>query len=85
MVLDLGAEEFISEDNDYVIICNPESFGKIIEGLEKKNIKIEGEITLNPNNSIKISGKDASSLMQLLETLESHDDVQKVHTNFELI
>ena len=84
IVIDIGAEEIINEDNDYVVICSPESFGKIIEVLENKNIQIEGEITLNPNNSMKIAGKSASSLMELLETLESHEDVQKVFSNFEL-
>jgi len=82
--IDLGAEEFISEDNEYIIFCNPESFGEIIEGLEKKNIKIEGQITLNPNNSVKIKGKDTSDLLDLLEALEAHDDIQKVFSNFEL-
>ena len=84
LVIDLGAEEFINEDNDYIVICSPESFGRIIEKLEKQGVEIEGEITLNPNNSIKIFGKNASRLLELLETLELHDDIQKVFSNFEL-
>ena len=84
IVIELGAEEFIVEDNEYIVFCDPDRFGKIIEGLEKKNIKIEGQITLNPNNSVKITGQEASNLMELLEALDSHDDIQKVFSNFEL-
>jgi transcriptional/translational regulatory protein YebC/TACO1 len=38
-----------------------------------------------PKNSIEVTEeKTARSLLRLLENLEDHDDVQKVHANFDI-
>ena len=38
-----------------------------------------------PRNSIEVTEeKTARSLLRLLENLEDHDDVQKVHANFDI-
>jgi transcriptional/translational regulatory protein YebC/TACO1 len=37
-----------------------------------------------PKNTIKLAGKDAESLLKLLEELEDLDDVQKVWANFDI-
>ena len=37
-----------------------------------------------PKNTIKVAGKDATSLLKLLEELEELDDVQKVWANFDI-
>jgi transcriptional/translational regulatory protein YebC/TACO1 len=33
---------------------------------------------------VKVEGKDAENVLKLMETLEEHDDVQKVHANFDI-
>ncbi len=38
-----------------------------------------------PKNLIEVNDeKTAASLLRLLENLEDHDDVQKVHANFDI-
>ena len=39
---------------------------------------------LTPINSVNVSGTDAKQLLQLLEKLEEHEDIQKVYSNFDL-
>jgi transcriptional/translational regulatory protein YebC/TACO1 len=31
-----------------------------------------------------VDGKDAEQMLKLMEALEDHDDVQKVHANFDI-
>jgi len=33
---------------------------------------------------VKVEGKDAENLLQLMEALEDYDDAQKVHANFDI-
>ena len=51
---------------------------------EKNEIKIEGSIGLVPNNTVKVTGNEANQLLRLLDLLESHEDVQKVYSNFDI-
>ena len=43
-----------------------------------------GEIGLTPINSVKVSSSEAKELIDLLEKLEEHEDIQKVYSNFDL-
>ena len=49
------------------------------------DIEFEGELSLVPQNLIQLSANEADKVVKLLELIENHDDVQKVHTNFEII
>ena len=82
--LELGADDFESENDVIAITTSPEAFGEVSSGLEKEGFEIEGEVGLVPVNSINISGNDAKQLLQLLEKLEDHEDIQRVYSNFEL-
>jgi transcriptional/translational regulatory protein YebC/TACO1 len=37
-----------------------------------------------PQNTMKVTGKDAELVLRLMETLEEHDDVQNVYSNFDI-
>ena len=37
-----------------------------------------------PQNYIKLEGGNAQQMLRLMEALEDHDDVQKVHANFDI-
>jgi len=55
------------------------------KAVEAKNLKIDSaEIHLVADNTVKVEGKDAENLISLMEALEEHDDVQKVHANFDI-
>ena len=82
--LELGADDFGSDNDIIEITTSPELFGDVSEGLEKEGYEIEGEVGLSPINSVNVSGADAKQLLQLLEKLEENEDIQKVYSNFDL-
>ena len=84
MSLDLGADDFQSENDIFIIITTSEDFGVVSKGLEDGGYEINGEVGLVPINMVKISGTDAKQLLSLLEKLEEHEDIQKVYSNFDL-
>ena len=84
MSLDLGADDFQSENDIFIIITTSEDFGVVSKGLEDGGYEINGEVGLVPINMVKISGTDAKQLLDLLEKLEEHEDIQKVYSNFDL-
>ena len=45
----------------------------------------EVETVMTPSNTIEVTEPDhAKNLLRLLDTLENHDDVQKVYANFDI-
>ena len=49
-----------------------------------KGIDIDGEVSLIPSNMIAVSEEQSNKILTLLDQLDNHDDIQKVHTNFEI-
>ena len=84
LIIELEAEDFSSEDDNFEIITTPENFGRIIEALDKNNYDVEGDIGLVPINTVKISEDESKSIIKLLEILEDHEDIQKLYSNFEV-
>ena len=86
LALEAGAEDVVEEDDSFQIITAPEAFNDVVEQLEKARIKFtEATISMIAKNTIDVTEeKAARSLLRLLDNLEDHDDVQKVHANFDI-
>lgn len=85
LVLDAGAEDMKSDNNNFEITTAPKDFEKIKEVLKQNNIEMTvSEITMVPQSYIKLDGKEAEQMLKLMEELEDHDDVQNVYANFDI-
>ena len=85
IILHAGAEDMKFEGDDYCIVCPPENFEIVKKSIETKGIKVESEeIHLIADNTVKVEGKDAENVLKLMDALAEHDDVQKVHANFDI-
>jgi YebC/PmpR family DNA-binding regulatory protein len=83
--LEAGAEDFARDEDQFVVTTEPTTLHAVKEGLEAKGIvATEAEIAWTPKNTVRVEGKDAESLVKLLEALEDLDDVQKVEGNFDI-
>ena len=80
----LPIEDIFFEDEFYEVLVTPDDFETVSNVFDENNINYDGEITLLPSNTVKISDTDLSKVVKLLELLEDHEDVQKVYSNFEV-
>ena len=83
-ILDLNVEDVITEDNCYEVISTPENFSQISKFLEDKDISIDGKVTLVPQNMMKVDSEVGNKAIKLISILEEHEDVQNIHSNFEI-
>ncbi|MGR3319006.1 MAG: YebC/PmpR family DNA-binding transcriptional regulator [Candidatus Anammoxibacter sp.] len=85
LVLDAGAEDMEKVEDTYQITCALSDFEPVKKILKDKNIDCnEAELSLIPTNSIELNEKDGQKMIGLMETLENHDDIQNVYSNFTL-
>ena len=83
--LDLGADDVVNEGDSFLVLTEVDKFEDVRKGLESNNIKLESaEISMIPSNSVKVEGKPAEHMIKMLDLLDDCDDVQKVHSNFDI-
>ena len=85
MVLDAGAEDMEKISDSYQIICSQSDFESVKNELSNKDVNYkEAELSLIPSSYIDVNEKDGKKMIDLMELLENHDDVQNVYANFNL-
>ncbi|MDD3619950.1 MAG: YebC/PmpR family DNA-binding transcriptional regulator [Desulfobulbaceae bacterium] len=86
LALEAGAEDVVEEDSSFQVMTAPEELNEVAEKLAAADLQyVEASVTMVPKNTVEVAEeKTARSLLKLLENLEDHDDVQKVHANFDI-
>jgi YebC/PmpR family DNA-binding regulatory protein len=85
IVLDAGAEDLRDDGSAWEVVTPPEAFEPVREALVKGGVTpSSAEISMVPQNYIKLTGSEASQMVRLVEALEEHDDVQHVYANFDI-
>jgi len=83
--LELGAEDVVKEGDVFLILTEIDNFEEVRKGLESNNVScVNAEISMIPSNSVKVEGKPAEHMLKMLDLLDDCDDVQKVHSNFDI-
>jgi YebC/PmpR family DNA-binding regulatory protein len=83
--LEAGAEDLREDGEIQEVLTSPEDFETVVTALQNNYQLESSEISYLPINTIQVSEIDvAKKLIKLLDLLEEHDDVQAVHSNFEM-
>lgn len=81
---DANVEDIIFDDYLFEIIVLSDDFKSISNIFDDNQIEYDGEISLVPQNLVQLNLEEANQVVKLLENIENHEDVQKVHTNFQI-
>jgi YebC/PmpR family DNA-binding regulatory protein len=85
IVLEAGAEDLRDDGENWEVLTDPSSFESVLEAVKKAGLTpSSASVTMIPQNYIKLEGQAAAQMIRLVEALEDHDDVQHVHSNFDI-
>jgi YebC/PmpR family DNA-binding regulatory protein len=85
IALEAGADDVREDESNFEVISAPEDFEAVKAAVESAQIPYEtAEITMLPQSTANLAGKEAEQMVRLMEMLEDCDDVQKVHTNADI-
>jgi YebC/PmpR family DNA-binding regulatory protein len=83
--LEAGADDMVREGDVFLITGPASQLHQISERLKARNIPVQSaEIAMLPKSTVKVDGRDARHLLELIEALEEMDDVAKVSSNFDI-
>ncbi len=84
-VLMAGADDLIDDGDQWVVHSPPEAHDDIVGALREAGIEpVSAEVSRVPENTVRVGGKQAGSVVRMIERLEDQDDVQSVFANFDI-
>jgi YebC/PmpR family DNA-binding regulatory protein len=86
-VLDAGAEDISEEESTWVVMTDHKDFYSVKEAIDKIDALPSytmAEITMIPQNTVKVTGKEAEQVIRLMDALEECEDVQNAYANFDI-
>jgi YebC/PmpR family DNA-binding regulatory protein len=85
IAIEAGADDVRDDEDNVEIITSPENFESVQSAIKSAGIEPQvAEVTMVPQNYIKLEGSNAQQMLRLMEAMEDHDDVQKVYANFDI-
>ncbi len=84
--LELPIEDLVTTEDGYEIYTTQENFIEVKDGLTSKGYDeyLVSEVSLIPDNYIKLDEETSEKALSLIEQLEDLDDVQNVYHNLEM-
>ena len=83
--LEAGATDMRRVEKAFEITTAPAQMDQVREALARARVPIiEAQVTYVPQSTVRVEGKDATSVIKLIEALEELDDVQSVYANYDI-
>ena len=86
LALDAGAEDMKTHEDTYEIVTDPHQFEPVHKAVEAKGLKpVSAEVAWLPLMPVIVTDeKTAESILNMIDALEDHDDVQNVHSSADI-
>ena len=85
IAIEAGADDMQDDGDAFEILTAPENFEAVNEAIKGAGIEAQAaEISMIPQNYVKLEGQQAKQMLKLYDALDDNDDVQKVYANFDI-
>lgn len=85
VAIEAGADDMQDGGDVFEIFTAPENFDAVNEAIKAAGIQPQvAEVSMVPQNYIRLEGADARQMMKLYDALDDNDDVQKIYANFDI-
>jgi YebC/PmpR family DNA-binding regulatory protein len=85
LALEAGATDMRRVEKVFEITTGPGEMDAVRGALEVKRVPvIQADVAFVPQSTVRVEGKEAPSVLRLIEALEDLDDVQNVYANYDI-
>jgi YebC/PmpR family DNA-binding regulatory protein len=83
--IDAGAQDIGVDEDVYEVVTAPSDLSAVRSALEQAGVELESaELVQRPATRVHLDRGQAASVLALIDALEAADDVQAVHSNFDV-
>jgi YebC/PmpR family DNA-binding regulatory protein len=85
VALEAGASDMKRVEKVFEITTAPGEMDAARAALERQRVPVlQAEVTFVPQSTVRVEGKEAPTVLRLIEALEELDDVQSVYANYDI-
>ena len=85
IAVEAGAEDVTASETGMEIVTPFEMFNSVLTTVQETSAEIQfAEISMIPQNTVKLDGTEAERMLRLMDALDELDDIQKVYANFDI-
>ena len=85
IAIESGADDVTTSESIYEVICAPSAFEGVRDAIREAEITIQSsDLSMIAENNVVLDIDAARKVLNLVEALEEHDDVQSVSSNFDI-
>ncbi len=85
LILDAGAEDLADEGDQWRVTTEPTALAEVRAVLEGAGVALaSAEMSMIPQATVPVEGGTARQVLNLIEALDDLEDVQAVHSNFDI-
>jgi YebC/PmpR family DNA-binding regulatory protein len=83
--LDAGADDMRDDGDSWEILSAPDVYQAVLDAVKSLGIEPDAaQVSMLPQNYVKLEGKTAGQMVKLMDALDDHDDVKQVWSNFDI-
>src|SRR3954467_264811 len=84
-VLEAGGDDLQDDGDNWEVFTAPDAFQAVYDAVKRLGIETAtAEVSMLPQNYVKLEGKAAQSMVRLMEALDDLDDIRHVWSNFDV-
>jgi YebC/PmpR family DNA-binding regulatory protein len=85
VALEAGAEDVRDGETEFEVVMEPSDFEAVRAAFDTAGMTYTlAETSMIPQNTIKLEGKKANQMLNLMDALEDHEDISQVYANFDI-
>jgi YebC/PmpR family DNA-binding regulatory protein len=85
LIVEAGADDLTDAGEQWEIVTEPEALRAVRKALEDAGVPVSSAgLTMIPQNTVPVGADKAASVLRLVDALEDLEDVQAVHSNFDI-
>jgi len=85
LALEAGAEDVREEETEFEVVTDPSDLESVKQTIDNAGLSYTfAEVTKIPQNTVKVEGKKAQQTLNLMQSIEDHDDVSHVYANCDI-
>jgi YebC/PmpR family DNA-binding regulatory protein len=85
VALEAGAEDVREREEEIEVVIAPSKFEAVKKAFDDRNMAYSvAEVSMVPQNTVKLEGRKAEQMLNLMEAFEENDDVNNIYANFDI-
>lgn len=85
LALEAGAEDIKEGDTEFEVITAASDFETVKKAFDTAGLAYAlAEVSMIPKNTVRLEGREAEQMLNLMEGLEDGDDINHVYANFDI-